>query len=76
MTYTGKLVEGDFNSGTTDKIEDQRERILSLFKDDIKRLFSHKYISSESMIFAGKEVHVIYIADDESIKDYYKRQIR
>lgn len=76
MAYTGKLVEGDFDSGTTDKIEDQRERILSLFRDDVKQLVRHKHISSESMMFGGKEVHVIYIADDESIKDYYKRQIR
>ena len=48
------------------------ERILGLFKEGvIKDIMKNKNLSSELAIINGKEIHVIYIADDEESKENY-----
>lgn len=54
--------------------DEQKERLLSLFTDDAKGLIKDKHLTSETMIMGKQEIHIIYIADDEWIKDYYKKE--
>ena len=51
--------------------DQQKENILSLFTEDTKKLIRNKHLSCHSLMAAGKELHVIYIADDEEIKNIY-----
>ena len=52
-------------------LNQQKENILSLFTEDTKKLIRNKHLSCHSLMTAGKELHVIYIADDEEIKNIY-----
>lgn len=51
--------------------EEKKEKLLSLFTEDTKKLIRNKHLSCHSLMTAGKELHVIYIADDEEIKNIY-----
>lgn len=65
------------NSIKTDVVssyDEQKERLLSLFTDDAKSLFKDKHLTVETMITGKQEIHIIYIADDEWIKDFYKKE--
>ena len=50
------------------------ENIRKLFNRKAKRLIKDKYITSKSLIHDNKTIHVIYIADDKEIYDYYLKQ--
>lgn len=52
-------------------LNQQKENILSLFTEDTKKLIRNKHLSCHSLMTAGKELHVIYIADDEEIKNIF-----
>ena len=54
--------------------DEQKERLLSLFTEDAKKSIVDKHFSVETLTTAGKEIHIIYIADDEWIKDFYKKE--
>lgn len=64
----------DAKSRVVRSYDEQKERLLSLFTDDAKSLFKDKHLTVETMIMGKQEMHIIYIADDEWIKDYYKKE--
>ena len=51
-----------------------KKRLLSLFTDEIKSSIKDKHLSVETLMYSGKEIRIIYIADDKSIKDFYKKE--
>ena len=59
-------------------MEEEKKRILELFKKGkIKDILENKHLSSELAILnGGKQIHVIYIADDEQTKEIYTKHFR
>jgi hypothetical protein len=55
--------------------DNQKEKLLSLFNENMQKSIIDKHLTIESMTHSGKEIHVIYIADDAMIKEIYKNLI-
>lgn len=53
----------------------KKDEIISLFTEEAKMSISNKHLTSETFTCQGKEINIIYIADDEWIKDYYKKEL-
>jgi len=67
---TGNSIKAD----VVRSYDEQKERLLSLFTDDAKSSIKDKHLTVETLMTAGKEIYIIYIADDEWIKDFYKKE--
>jgi len=52
----------------------QKEQILELFSDSTKEGIKDKEITSSFLMYQGKKLHIIYIADDKEIKDFYDKE--
>ena len=53
-------------------MKNQKEEILPLFSEKMRVLIQDRHLSCESFIVDGRQLHVIYIADDERAKAFYK----
>ena len=52
----------------------EKEQILAMFSDDVKEEIKDKELTSSLLMYQGKILHIIYIADNKEIKEFYDKE--
>ncbi len=70
-----KSTKEEVSEETVAPLEEKKEgySLISLFSKEKKKDFAGKKLSSATLMAGGKELQIIYIADDESIKELFEQ---